>query len=66
MSTDISPERMHAKLTAIHAMLPQLGEHLPADLFAELAAHIYVLPVEQPTPADIRRGQVVAAEIAPS
>ena len=57
-------DRLRAKLTAIHEMLPRLREHLPPDLAAELSAHIYVLPPAPPTAADVRRGQAIAAELA--
>ncbi len=53
-------ERFREKLTAIHAMLPRLREYLPADLFAELGAHIYVLPFHPPTEADQRRALEIA------
>ena len=57
-------DRLTAKLAAIHAMLPRLTQHLPGELAAELAAHIYVLPFRPPTDADVRRGQEISAEIA--
>ena len=59
-------DRRYEKLAAIQAMLDRLRPELPQQLFAELAAHIYVLPPKQMTPADVRRGQEIAVELANS
>jgi hypothetical protein len=53
-------ERIQAKLNAIHDLYPVIAGYLPAELRGELAAHLYVLPFEEPTAADIRRGQQIA------
>ncbi len=55
--------RSQEKLTAIHEMLPELTAHLPGELAAKLAAHLYVLPFQPPNADDVRRGQAIAAEL---
>lgn len=53
------PTTQKTKLDRVHAMLDRLRPHLPADLFGELAAIVYIS--DRPMTADdIRRGQEVA------
>lgn len=54
-------ETLRAKLLVFQSRLPLLREHLPAPLFSELAAVLYLSPDRTPTEAEEHRARQIAA-----